>query len=213
MIITQIGKTIQGVYVLDCFLFDSGRKLASLFSDGTLKLFDCSTKKCAEIKSDVKFKCFYVCENGILSAVSELGCLKNYSVNGLEVIENFTENLPICSDGDFRTTSISSTDDAKMLTIAIESCSSANRDGHSDDDDEDRSKILFYDLRQSSVRPLGCYKESHSSSVVCLKFAPNSNEFLLSGGSDGLVNVYDLKQSSEDDALFHSFNCECSVAK
>ncbi len=71
------------------------------------------------------------------------------------------------------------------------------------------SKIIFSDLRKPSAGTiLGCYNQSHSDSITALKFHPNSHDWLISGGEDGLVNVFDLRHTDEDDALQQSLNTE-----
>lgn len=46
-----------------------------------------------------------------------------------------------------------------------------------------------------------------------MKFDPTDSNKLISGSTDGLINIYDLSQSDEDDALIDSLNTESSVEK
>jgi len=77
--------------------------------------------------------------------------------------------------------------------------------------------ILFWDIRQSGSRVenknnlLGGYWESHIDDITCLAFHPNKPSILASGSTDGLMNIFDLMQSSEDSALTFSLNTESSV--
>lgn len=76
--------------------------------------------------------------------------------------------------------------------------------------------ILFWDIRQSSSKTdknnlLGGYWESHMDDVTCLTFHPDKRNVLASGSTDGLMNIFDLTQSSEDLALTSSLNTESSV--
>ncbi|XP_024885536.1 WD repeat-containing protein 89-like isoform X1 [Temnothorax curvispinosus] len=77
--------------------------------------------------------------------------------------------------------------------------------------------ILFWDLRQSGSKIgnknnlLGGYWESHMDDVTCLTFHPTKRNVLASGSTDGLMNIFDLTQSSEDLALTSSLNTESSV--
>lgn len=79
--------------------------------------------------------------------------------------------------------------------------------------------ILFWDIRQSGSKignkssPLGGYWESHMDDVTCLSFHPTKRNILASGSTDGLMNIFDLTQSSEDLALTYSLNTESSVDK
>ncbi|KAL7645995.1 UNVERIFIED_CONTAM: hypothetical protein RMT77_002892 [Armadillidium vulgare] len=72
------------------------------------------------------------------------------------------------------------------------------------------SFILFWDLRGS--KNLGGYFESHSDDVSYVKFNPDNPEVLASAGSDGLINIFDVTQSSEDKALLYSLNTEDIVS-
>lgn len=46
-----------------------------------------------------------------------------------------------------------------------------------------------------------------------VKFHPEDSNKLISGSTDGLINVFDLSQTSEDDALVETFNTESSIDK
>ncbi|KAF2895918.1 hypothetical protein ILUMI_10254 [Ignelater luminosus] len=74
---------------------------------------------------------------------------------------------------------------------------------------EGESFILFWDIR--NVKLLGGYWESHTDDVTQVKFNAEDVNLLMSGSTDGLINIYDLKQPNEDDALMDSFNTESSV--
>lgn len=79
--------------------------------------------------------------------------------------------------------------------------------------------ILFWDIRQSGSKVgnknnlLGGYWESHMDDITCLTFHPNKRNILASGSTDGLMNIFDLMQSSEDLALTSSLNTESSVVR
>lgn len=46
-----------------------------------------------------------------------------------------------------------------------------------------------------------------------VKFHKDKPEILASGSQDGLLNIYDIEETSEDDALTYSLNIENSVEK
>ncbi|XP_034945462.1 WD repeat-containing protein 89 [Chelonus insularis] len=77
--------------------------------------------------------------------------------------------------------------------------------------------ILFWDIRYNNSKPdsknnlLGGYWESHMDDVTSLQFHSTKGDILASGSTDGLINVFDLTQSSEDLALNYSLNTESSV--
>ncbi|XP_015593855.1 WD repeat-containing protein 89 [Cephus cinctus] len=76
--------------------------------------------------------------------------------------------------------------------------------------------ILFWDIRMGNIKCdrtslLGGYWESHLEDVTCLTFHPNQSDVLASGSTDGLINIFDISQSTEDSALNYSLNTESSV--
>lgn len=72
------------------------------------------------------------------------------------------------------------------------------------------SFLLFFDTRQRSL--LGGYWESHEDDITDVKFHPRNADSLASCSTDGLLNCYDLKNSTEEDALVESFNTESSAS-
>ncbi|XP_076303085.1 WD repeat-containing protein 89-like [Lasioglossum baleicum] len=77
--------------------------------------------------------------------------------------------------------------------------------------------ILFWDARYTNSKLddknnlLGGYWESHMEDVTSLAFHSNKQDVLASGSTDGLINVFDLTQSTEESALTYSLNTESSV--
>lgn len=79
--------------------------------------------------------------------------------------------------------------------------------------------ILFWDVRYNSSKSdsinnlLGGYWESLMDDVTSLAFHTSKQNVLASGSTDGIINVFDLTQPSEDLALNHSLNTESSVVR
>ncbi|KAJ3648254.1 hypothetical protein Zmor_020071 [Zophobas morio] len=71
--------------------------------------------------------------------------------------------------------------------------------------------MLFWDVRKHSL--LGGYWESHTDDITQVKFHHDDPNKLISGSVDGLINLYDLSQNNEEDALIDSLNTESSVEK
>ncbi|XP_022657103.1 WD repeat-containing protein 89-like isoform X2 [Varroa jacobsoni] len=71
--------------------------------------------------------------------------------------------------------------------------------------------ILFWDLRNTR-KLMGGYWDTHSKDVTQVRFHPSAKSFLLTGGVDGLVNVFDIDEACEDDALLYTLNAECAVS-
>jgi WD40 repeat protein len=76
---------------------------------------------------------------------------------------------------------------------------------------EEDSYLLFWDIRSSKL--LGAYWESHSDDVTAVRFHPSLTHSLATGSTDGLLNVFNLLEPSEDDALLYSLNTESSVVR
>ncbi|XP_048779336.2 WD repeat-containing protein 89-like [Ostrea edulis] len=71
--------------------------------------------------------------------------------------------------------------------------------------------ILFWDRRKTEV--MGSYSESHQDDITQVKFHPSQPDNLATGSTDGLVCVFDISLTSEDDAITWTFNTESSVAR
>ncbi|KAH8400663.1 hypothetical protein KR009_000219, partial [Drosophila setifemur] len=71
--------------------------------------------------------------------------------------------------------------------------------------------LLFFDVR--GRRHMGVYWDSHEDDITSIRFHDKNPDLLATGSIDGLVNVFDIKQTDEDDALLHTFNTESSVGR
>ncbi|XP_072284409.1 WD repeat-containing protein 89 [Pyxicephalus adspersus] len=82
-------------------------------------------------------------------------------------------------------------------------------------EDED-SFLVFWDARYSSngdsKEPLGIYSESHNDDVTQVRFHPTNQSLVATGSTDGLVNVFDISEDNEDDALRYTCNSDSSVS-
>lgn len=63
--------------------------------------------------------------------------------------------------------------------------------------------VSIYDVR--STTPIRTYPDSHGEDVTSLSWHA-TNHLLLSGGGDGIVNVFDTSVIDEDDAVLQVFN-------
>ena len=64
---------------------------------------------------------------------------------------------------------------------------------------------------RSSPSAKAHYQEVHSDDVTDLVFNPANPALLLSGSTDGLVNVYDTRIPDEDDLVVQTCNHDASV--
>ena len=77
------------------------------------------------------------------------------------------------------------------------------------------SFLLFWELGSDAdpTELRGGYWESHEDDVTAVRFHPERVNVLASGGTDGIINVFDVSRESEDDALETSINSESSVQR
>ncbi|XP_016973586.1 WD repeat-containing protein 89 [Drosophila rhopaloa] len=71
--------------------------------------------------------------------------------------------------------------------------------------------LVFYDVRER--RQMGVYCDSHEDDITSVRFHPQNPDTLGTGSVDGLINVFDVKEADEDEALLNTFNTESSVAR
>ena len=75
----------------------------------------------------------------------------------------------------------------------------------------DESYLLFWDTRQGGQLQ-GGYWDSHCDDITSASFQADTAT-LATGCTDGLVNILDLTQQDEDEALVTSLNTQDSVAR
>ncbi|KAG9242603.1 hypothetical protein BJ878DRAFT_464063 [Calycina marina] len=74
-----------------------------------------------------------------------------------------------------------------------------------------QASVLLWDTR-SLVEPVIHYIESHSDDVTELQFHPTRPQILLSGSTDGLVNIYNTTITDEEEALHQTINHGSSIS-
>lgn len=74
---------------------------------------------------------------------------------------------------------------------------------------DNEAYVVLFDVRKQA--PLTAYSDSHSDDVTQVKFHPMKADILGSGSTDGLINVFDITQPDEDDALESCFNTESTI--
>lgn len=83
---------------------------------------------------------------------------------------------------------------------------------------EDDALLVFWDARINSQDlsttkdPLGTYSETHSDDITQVCFHPSNPNMVVSGSTDGLVNVFDISVDNEEDALITTCNSTSSVS-
>jgi WD40 repeat protein len=71
--------------------------------------------------------------------------------------------------------------------------------------------VHIFDLRGGSSEPAVSYVDSHNDDVTEIKFHPTDVNALLSGSTDGLVNVYNTTIADEDEAVYQTINHGASI--
>ncbi|KAL4787467.1 WD40-repeat-containing domain protein [Aspergillus varians] len=98
---------------------------------------------------------------------------------------------------------VESSNQAPVLSIA--SCSGTNNIVAGTELFSHQAIVAFWDAR-SPNQPHLQYVESHNDDVTELQYHPTRHNILLSGSTDGLVNIYDTTVTDEDDALVQVIN-------
>lgn len=55
------------------------------------------------------------------------------------------------------------------------------------------------------------YSDVHSDDITELRFNPSQSHLLLSGSTDGLVNILDITNSDEEEVIVQTFNHNASI--
>ncbi|KJZ71595.1 hypothetical protein HIM_08989 [Hirsutella minnesotensis 3608] len=72
------------------------------------------------------------------------------------------------------------------------------------------ASIFLWDVR-AAPSPKAHYQEVHSDDVTSLAFHPSEPALLLSGSTDGLVNLYDTRVPDEDDLTLQTLQHGASI--
>lgn len=204
-ILCEKAVSLQSVYILhlDACFQDSSVKLVSGLSDYRCIVYDISTYLTAtftnvvheDIITDVKI----VAEDEQKFYTSSLdGSIKLWDLRTpAKPALIFKDN----SDGDVNLKPISCFDVSADQKFVCGGTPLVEADSY----------LLFWDSRKSSV--LGGYWETHTDDITQIKFSVGQPNLMLSSSTDGLVNLFDVSQSKEDDALLNSFNVDAAVRK
>ncbi|XP_023559566.1 WD repeat-containing protein 89 isoform X2 [Octodon degus] len=83
---------------------------------------------------------------------------------------------------------------------------------------DDDALLVFWDARVNSEAlsttrdPLGTYSEAHSDDITQVCFHPRNPNMLVTGSTDGLVNVFDISADDEEHSLVTTCNSTSSVS-
>ncbi|CZT12523.1 related to WD40 repeat protein [Rhynchosporium agropyri] len=185
-----------GTYVYDIIPVAAG--LASISSDDTLRLLDPLALDSGPVKE-------------IKKANKDVTCLKAVGEG---------DSVVVCTAGrdgrvvmwDPRTVGMvgecRSEGDAPILSLATTSsyglAAGTELTNH-------QASVLVWDMRDLTA-PVVNYIESHSDDVTELQFHPTRPQILLSGSTDGLVNIFNTTIIDEEDALHQTINHGASIS-
>jgi histone-binding protein RBBP4 len=60
----------------------------------------------------------------------------------------------------------------------------------------DDSRLIIWDTRESPEKPLIEVPKAHAGDVHCLSFNPVNEHYVATGGADGIVKLWDLRNMS-----------------
>ncbi|KAG5518776.1 hypothetical protein PMAC_002747 [Pneumocystis sp. 'macacae'] len=176
----------------DTYVYDLAFKddiLVSSGSDGALRLWDPETLKMSSIAlqahkdiSDIK-----ISEKHMILSCGSDGIVKFWD----------TRTLGTCME--FKT-------EKKVALLSVSENSNKTKISSGSILFEQEASIFLWDKRKLSL--LFSYTESHNDDV---RFHPDKQDILCSGGCDGLINIFDTKILDEDEAIIQVLNHQSSI--
>ncbi|TGO12688.1 hypothetical protein BTUL_0084g00470 [Botrytis tulipae] len=183
-------KGAEPIYIYDIVPVAAG--LASISSDDCLRLLDPTALNGQPL-------------NTIKKVNSDVTCLKTIGNGDISIVVTAGRDGKVCLI-DPRTAGkvgeVQSDQGAPILSLA---CSNTNGIAAGTELTNHQATVSIWDAR-SLAAPIVQYVESHSDDVTELQFHPTQQSLLLSGSTDGLVNIYNITISEEEEALHQTIN-------
>ncbi|KAI2783771.1 WD40 repeat-like protein [Daldinia loculata] len=187
----------EEVYVLDIIPLTAGP--ATISSDQKLSLFNPTNLKVGP-------------QLNLLTRHGNITCAKAYDAGSAIVCTAGEDGSVSMWDlrQDARQAEVARLTDNRVSVLSL-ACSSAGFSVAAGTELQDhQASILMWDVR-STPTPKLHYKEVHSDDVTELNFHPNDHNILLSGSTDGLVNICDTRITDEDEVIIQTFNHDASI--
>lgn len=200
---SETAASLKRTCGLHLALSNDGRKLAVGLSRKDLQLYDLGTNgdlvlseaSFATYESAIKGVQFFGTDPNSLMVCTEEGNVSLYDLrSGAKAVHVFDDT----SEGPKKTMTafdINQNDRVLCASTEVQKCGD--------------TFLLFFDIRERTF--LGSYWECHSEDITNVKFHPTNPDLLSSGSVDGLINVFDISKSNEDDAMETCFNVEDSI--
>jgi WD40 repeat protein len=192
-------------YAIDLTLNSTGNHVATLTSPSTIQLFDASTLK--HVSSLASTSNSF--DNNDSSTSLTINSIQFAYVSPHTLFASTSKNLVLVWDT--RTPQQETfqlngcADEHKFLSVTCNNEDLLVAAGSELKGDENVA-IAFWDLRAPiNKQLLGYYTESHSDDIIRVEFCRMNSTKLISGSTDGLVCLYDVSKSNEDDALDQVF--------
>lgn len=168
---------------------------AAISSDDSLRVFDAADLDRGSVISNAThnggitaLRSFAMGESHLLATGGRDGKVKVWDVragNGSPVVEMETaKKSPVLS--------VACNPETNTIVAGTELVSS-------------QAVVAFWDIRSPQEFRLQ-YVESHNDDITELQYHPTRSNILLSGSTDGLVNIYDTTVTDEDEALVQVIN-------
>ncbi len=188
-------------YAIDLTINSSGNHLATLTSPSTIQLFDASTLKHLSSLSSTSNNF----DSNDSSTSITINTIQFAYISPHTLFASTNKNLVLVWDT--RTPQQETfqlngcADEHQFLSVTCNNEDLLVAAGTELKGDENVA-IAFWDLRAPiNKQLLGYYTESHSDDIIHVEFSRMNTTKLISGSTDGLVCLYDVSKSNEDDAL------------
>ena len=188
---STIGLPVRS-FIYSVVLNSQIPSISSISSDDSLRCCDPETLEIVTSFSQVHHgvTCLTLRDsapNDVITAGRD-GAVRFWDVRKKEKIAEITDlnHAPIIS--------LASTNaaDAPLIAIGTELTDSS-------------AAVAVWDIRYTTA-PIRYYSESHSDDITKLVFHPSAPSQLVSGSTDGLINIYDTSKTDEDDAVIQAMN-------
>jgi WD repeat-containing protein 89 len=196
------STTSNDCYAVDLTLNSTNTHLAVLTVPTSIQLFDASTLQYVTSLSSTSNN---VDRHQHGSSAMAITCIQYAAVSPHTLFASTDKNIALIWDTrtpqDEALRLNGSDDRQKFLSIACNNDDLLVAAGSELKGGENAS-IAFWDLRlptDEQVQPY--YTESHSDDIIHVEFCRMNSKRFLSGSTDGLVCLYDLSKTTEDDAL------------